>query len=237
MPVLSKPGSLCCISLHQYLVTFFFCYFLPPHPRVVVLESRPTDHPTAQSNLYILAGHENSYWVQSPALPGGGETSICFQLGREWRRTARCSPSLLLLSCLFAAVGSRSLSGEEMGLWEQITVRICAIKPDVSLSVESLLHSISLIFPFGSERGLQGDRGDGRDRALCSWRQLLVKKQTSCHCVVSQIWWLHAKPLRCSNLRRIITKKHSSNGNKKEYIHHITHTTHSVYIYVHILVQ
>ncbi|XP_041121104.1 mitogen-activated protein kinase kinase kinase kinase 5 isoform X2 [Polyodon spathula] len=29
--------------------------------RVVVLESRPTDHPTAQSNLYILAGHENSY--------------------------------------------------------------------------------------------------------------------------------------------------------------------------------
>nr|XP_014343870.1 PREDICTED: mitogen-activated protein kinase kinase kinase kinase 5 isoform X2 [Latimeria chalumnae] len=29
--------------------------------RVVVLESRPTDHPTAHSNLYILAGHENSY--------------------------------------------------------------------------------------------------------------------------------------------------------------------------------
>uniref|UniRef100_A0A7N6BWW3 Mitogen-activated protein kinase kinase kinase kinase n=1 Tax=Anabas testudineus TaxID=64144 RepID=A0A7N6BWW3_ANATE len=29
--------------------------------RVVVLESRPTDNPTAQSNLYILAGHENSY--------------------------------------------------------------------------------------------------------------------------------------------------------------------------------
>ncbi|XP_066535082.1 mitogen-activated protein kinase kinase kinase kinase 5 [Hoplias malabaricus] len=29
--------------------------------RVVVLESRPTDHPTAFSNLYILAGHENSY--------------------------------------------------------------------------------------------------------------------------------------------------------------------------------
>ncbi|XP_037097086.1 mitogen-activated protein kinase kinase kinase kinase 5 isoform X5 [Syngnathus acus] len=29
--------------------------------RVVVLESRPTDHPTALSNLYILAGHENSY--------------------------------------------------------------------------------------------------------------------------------------------------------------------------------
>ncbi|KAM8852243.1 mitogen-activated protein kinase kinase kinase kinase 3-like isoform 5-T5 [Synchiropus picturatus] len=30
-------------------------------PRVVVLESRPTDNPTANSNLYILAGHENSY--------------------------------------------------------------------------------------------------------------------------------------------------------------------------------
>ncbi|XP_029031277.1 mitogen-activated protein kinase kinase kinase kinase 3-like isoform X5 [Betta splendens] len=32
-----------------------------PLPRVVVLESRPTDNPTAHSNLYILAGHENSY--------------------------------------------------------------------------------------------------------------------------------------------------------------------------------
>lgn len=29
--------------------------------RVVVLESRPTDNPTAHSNLYTLAGHENSY--------------------------------------------------------------------------------------------------------------------------------------------------------------------------------
>uniref|UniRef100_A0A8C3RRY9 Mitogen-activated protein kinase kinase kinase kinase 3 n=1 Tax=Chelydra serpentina TaxID=8475 RepID=A0A8C3RRY9_CHESE len=29
--------------------------------RVVVLESRPTDNPMANSNLYILAGHENSY--------------------------------------------------------------------------------------------------------------------------------------------------------------------------------
>ncbi|XP_038141042.1 mitogen-activated protein kinase kinase kinase kinase 5 isoform X4 [Cyprinodon tularosa] len=29
--------------------------------RVVVLESRPTDNSTALSNLYILAGHENSY--------------------------------------------------------------------------------------------------------------------------------------------------------------------------------
>ncbi len=30
--------------------------------RVVVLESRATDNPTEHSNLYILAGHENSYW-------------------------------------------------------------------------------------------------------------------------------------------------------------------------------
>lgn len=30
----------------------------------MVLESRPTDNPTAHSNLYILAGHENSYWPQ-----------------------------------------------------------------------------------------------------------------------------------------------------------------------------
>ncbi|XP_030641628.1 mitogen-activated protein kinase kinase kinase kinase 3 isoform X2 [Chanos chanos] len=29
--------------------------------RSVVLESRPTDNPTAQCNLYILTGHENSY--------------------------------------------------------------------------------------------------------------------------------------------------------------------------------
>uniref|UniRef100_A0A8C1DJZ7 Mitogen-activated protein kinase kinase kinase kinase n=2 Tax=Cyprinus carpio TaxID=7962 RepID=A0A8C1DJZ7_CYPCA len=29
--------------------------------RVVVLESKPTEDPAAQSNLYILAGHENSY--------------------------------------------------------------------------------------------------------------------------------------------------------------------------------
>ncbi|CAN0406177.1 unnamed protein product [Lampetra fluviatilis] len=29
--------------------------------RVVVLESRPTDNPSVHSNLYILAGHENSY--------------------------------------------------------------------------------------------------------------------------------------------------------------------------------
>lgn len=36
--------------------------------RVVVLESRPTDNPTAHSNLYILAGHENSYWDSPRSL-------------------------------------------------------------------------------------------------------------------------------------------------------------------------
>uniref|UniRef100_A0A8C6M727 non-specific serine/threonine protein kinase n=1 Tax=Nothobranchius furzeri TaxID=105023 RepID=A0A8C6M727_NOTFU len=39
---------------HLVKTTLVFC-------RVVVLESRPTDDPTALSNLYILAGHENSY--------------------------------------------------------------------------------------------------------------------------------------------------------------------------------
>lgn len=29
--------------------------------RVIILESRPTDHPEAVSNLYVLAGHENTY--------------------------------------------------------------------------------------------------------------------------------------------------------------------------------
>ena len=35
------------------------------HYRVIVLESRPTDQPEAASNLYVLAGHENTYWVMS----------------------------------------------------------------------------------------------------------------------------------------------------------------------------
>lgn len=29
--------------------------------RVIVLESRPTDDPNANSNLYVLAGHENMF--------------------------------------------------------------------------------------------------------------------------------------------------------------------------------
>uniref|UniRef100_A0A673MCQ7 Mitogen-activated protein kinase kinase kinase kinase n=1 Tax=Sinocyclocheilus rhinocerous TaxID=307959 RepID=A0A673MCQ7_9TELE len=46
-------GGFKCIYLH----------FLSPLNLavMVVLESRPTDNPTAHSNLYILAGHENSY--------------------------------------------------------------------------------------------------------------------------------------------------------------------------------
>ncbi|XP_016297710.1 mitogen-activated protein kinase kinase kinase kinase 5-like [Sinocyclocheilus anshuiensis] len=50
---LRKPG----------LATQFHTHRFPDRilPRVVVLESRPTDNPTALSNLYILAGHENSY--------------------------------------------------------------------------------------------------------------------------------------------------------------------------------
>lgn len=47
----SYGGQTPCEHLSFSLVSF----------RVVVLESRPTENPTAHSNLYILAGHENSY--------------------------------------------------------------------------------------------------------------------------------------------------------------------------------
>lgn len=47
------------ILLNKGVCILLACLF-----RVVVLESRPTDNPTADSNLYILAGHENSYWAQ-----------------------------------------------------------------------------------------------------------------------------------------------------------------------------
>ena len=33
---------------------FYFC-------RVVLIESRPSESPEADANLYILAGHENTY--------------------------------------------------------------------------------------------------------------------------------------------------------------------------------
>uniref|UniRef100_A0A8C6M7N4 Mitogen-activated protein kinase kinase kinase kinase n=1 Tax=Nothobranchius furzeri TaxID=105023 RepID=A0A8C6M7N4_NOTFU len=54
-----KSNEVICFPLtsscnHLVKTTLVFC-------RVVVLESRPTDDPTALSNLYILAGHENSY--------------------------------------------------------------------------------------------------------------------------------------------------------------------------------
>lgn len=47
------------VSFHKEM-TLCPCVFLLTS-RVVVLESRPTENPTANSNLYILAGHENSY--------------------------------------------------------------------------------------------------------------------------------------------------------------------------------
>lgn len=43
-----------CFAADSWVLFVFDC-------RVVVLESRPTENPTAHSNLYILAGHENSY--------------------------------------------------------------------------------------------------------------------------------------------------------------------------------
>uniref|UniRef100_A0A8C1PBU5 non-specific serine/threonine protein kinase n=1 Tax=Cyprinus carpio TaxID=7962 RepID=A0A8C1PBU5_CYPCA len=46
-----------CTSMGQHCSYNHFSLFL----RVVVLESKPTEDPAAQSNLYILAGHENSY--------------------------------------------------------------------------------------------------------------------------------------------------------------------------------
>ena len=50
--------TLVCKNNFVLLYVFYvFVYYF----RVVVLESRPTDNPTANSNLYILAGHENSY--------------------------------------------------------------------------------------------------------------------------------------------------------------------------------
>jgi hypothetical protein len=37
----------------RIIMTVFF--------RVILLESRPTDTPSAESNLYVLAGHENNF--------------------------------------------------------------------------------------------------------------------------------------------------------------------------------
>lgn len=48
-------------AVYSYKCVWVLIYICPSVFRVVVLESRPTDNPTAFSNLYILAGHENSY--------------------------------------------------------------------------------------------------------------------------------------------------------------------------------
>ncbi|KAK1339195.1 hypothetical protein QTO34_019872 [Cnephaeus nilssonii] len=63
---LSKLLNLCKSCVFSYPVTQEISdetrvFRLLGSDRVVVLESRPTENPTAHSNLYILAGHENSY--------------------------------------------------------------------------------------------------------------------------------------------------------------------------------
>ena len=37
--------------------------------RVILLESRPTDSPSVESNLYVLAGHENNFWFSRMFVP------------------------------------------------------------------------------------------------------------------------------------------------------------------------
>lgn len=64
-PILPKSESK--TQLRAFIKVLYICqnycfWDVLFFPRVVVLESRPTDNPTANSNLYILAGHENSYW-------------------------------------------------------------------------------------------------------------------------------------------------------------------------------
>lgn len=56
IPGLLSVFEACSLWFFSYINLFFWF-----NCRVVVLESRPTENPTAHSNLYILAGHENSY--------------------------------------------------------------------------------------------------------------------------------------------------------------------------------
>ena len=49
----------------------FLCLYLLH--RDIVLQSTPTDDPLALSNLYILTGHESSYWKQEDGKRGVGE--------------------------------------------------------------------------------------------------------------------------------------------------------------------
>lgn len=51
--------------------------------RVIMLESRPTDEPDAKSNLYVLAGHENTYWVWDP--PSAKSLWLTFVCRQQWQ--------------------------------------------------------------------------------------------------------------------------------------------------------
>lgn len=82
--------SASCLSWHKkknaHLIFFFYSSWFHCADLIVldcfdsdiILQSTPTDNPSAQSNLYILAGHESSYWRCArnwwPALfPSDGE--------------------------------------------------------------------------------------------------------------------------------------------------------------------
>ncbi|XP_023603324.1 mitogen-activated protein kinase kinase kinase kinase 3 isoform X13 [Myotis lucifugus] len=60
-PSIQNKNFLILLNVTQEISDSTRIFRLLGSDRVVVLESRPTDNPTANSNLYILAGHENSY--------------------------------------------------------------------------------------------------------------------------------------------------------------------------------
>lgn len=103
--------------------------------RVVVLESRPTDNPTAQSNLYILAGHENSYWT-------GTVLKKVLSLGRGPQMKLQCLVREALLG-VFVATGCTDLKSfwiHETPLHQQHVT--CSSDHGETIQTQTLLCSI-----------------------------------------------------------------------------------------------